>query len=70
MLFRQICGVSLGTVAYSNDGGLSYSYTPIPDPQGFDAAVNAIRITMAGQMAANDLSGAPSFDLIFLARIN
>ncbi len=45
-------GITLGTVSYSYNGGASYSYVPIPDADGFDAAVNAIQITMTGVMAS------------------
>ena len=63
-------GVSLGGVAYSNNGGASFAYVPIPDGDGFDATVDAIQVTMAGQLASMDPLGAPSFDLILAARVN
>ena len=63
-------GVSIGAIDYSDDNGTTYTYTPVPDPEGFDAAVDAIRITMDGQLAPVDPLGAPSFDLIFTTRIN
>ena len=63
-------GLSLGTVEYSNNGGSTYTYVPIPDADGFDDAVDAIRITMSGTMAALDPAGAPSFELRLTARVN
>ena len=60
----------MGAVEYSNNGGASYSYTPVPDADGFDDAVNAIRITMNGTMASFATAGAPSFELRLAARVN
>jgi uncharacterized repeat protein (TIGR01451 family) len=56
-------GVTLAAsgVAYSNDGGSSYAYTPAT---GYDAAVNAVRFAPGGSMAANS-----SFSISFRARI-
>ena len=63
-------GLSLGTVEYSNNGGATYTYVPVPDVAGFDDAVNAIRVTLSGTMAAIAPAGQPSFALRFAARIN
>ncbi|MGI9270378.1 MAG: hypothetical protein ACR2QT_01285 [Woeseiaceae bacterium] len=63
-------GISLGSVEYSNNGGLSYVYVPIPDATGFDDAVDAIRITLAGTLASIDPAGAPSFELRLAARVD
>ena len=48
--------------AYSNNGGSTYAYTPA---SGYDAAVNAIRLTPSGSMAANS-----SFTIRFRVRVN
>lgn len=63
-------GVALGVVAYSDDGGGSFGYAPIPDSDGFDSAVDAVQITLTGQFAGIDPGGAPSFLLILAARVN
>ena len=63
-------GVSLGAIEYSDDGGASFVYTPVPDPDGFDDAVDAVRITMNGTMASFDTAGAPSFELRLAARVD
>ena len=63
-------GVTLGPVAYSNDGGTSYTYSPIPDADGFDNAVDAVQITMSGTMSGVAPAGAPSFELRMVARVN
>ncbi|MEO7178667.1 MAG: hypothetical protein ABIW83_07470 [Allosphingosinicella sp.] len=56
-------GVTLtaANVAYSNNGGASYAYTPAT---GYDANVNRIRISPGGTLAANS-----SFNIKFRARI-
>ena len=44
-------GLSLGSITYSNDGGMTYTYIPMPDLEGFDAAVDAVRIELDGDFA-------------------
>ena len=48
--------------AYSNNNGSTYAYTP---SAGYDANVDALRLTPSGSMAANS-----SFTIRFRARIN
>ena len=57
-------GVSLSASgrAYSNNGGSTYAYSPA---SGYDANVNALRLTPSGSMAANS-----TFTIRFRARIN
>lgn len=57
-------GVTLpaGGRAYSNNGGATYAYTPAA---GYDANVDAVRLTPSGSMAANS-----SFTIRFRARVN
>ena len=57
-------GVSLTAAgrAYSNNGGSTYVYNPA---SGYDAAVNAIRLTPSGSMAANS-----TFTIRFRVRVN
>ena len=49
-------GLSLGTPAYSSDGGATYTYTPVSGgggaPAGYDANVTHWRIPMTGTMPA------------------
>lgn len=56
-------GVSIpaGALAFSSNGGSSYSYSP---SAGYDPAVNAIRFSPTGSMAANS-----SFSVSFRTRI-
>jgi uncharacterized repeat protein (TIGR01451 family) len=57
-------GITLpaGGRAYSNNNGSTYVYTPAA---GYDANVDAVRLTPTGSMAANS-----SFTIRFRARIN
>jgi uncharacterized repeat protein (TIGR01451 family) len=59
-------------VTYSNQagGGAPYTYVPVPDSAGFDAAVRGIRIAPTGSMNAAGASGNPSFTIRFRVRIN
>jgi len=57
-------------VAFSKDGGVTYTYTPVPDASGYDSAVTHIRVYPKGKMAAWSGTGAyPSFTVDFKARI-
>jgi hypothetical protein len=47
-------------IEFSNDNGASYSYTPVPDANGVDAAVTNIRIHPRNQLQGDTGSGAPS----------
>ncbi|MCY0725876.1 hypothetical protein OVW19_29475, partial [Klebsiella pneumoniae] len=48
-----------------DDGSNSFTYTPVPDVNGCDVAVRAIRVRPSGTFAADLGPGAPSFQLRF-----
>ncbi len=50
-------------------GGAPYTYTPVPDANGYDALVTGIRIAPSGTMAAATLTSQPSFTVTFRAKI-
>jgi hypothetical protein len=57
-------------VAYSSVGTSGpWDYPPVPDVNGFDPLVRAVRISPAGVMSAAG-SGNPSFTIQFRVRIN
>jgi trimeric autotransporter adhesin len=57
-------------VTYSSVGVSGpWTYVPVPDANGFDAAVRAVRISPAGIMSAAG-SGNPSFAIRFRVRVN
>jgi hypothetical protein len=45
-----------------------WTYTPVPDADGYDAAVRAVRIAPTGVMSAAG-GGSPSFTIQFRIRI-
>lgn len=46
-------------VAFSNNGGVSYTYTPVPNANGYDSAVTHVRVSPGGALAAAG-AGNPS----------
>ena len=57
-------------VTYSSAGPAGpFTYTPVPDANGFDPAVRAIRVAPGGTMSAAG-SGNPSFTIQFRVRID
>ncbi|MEL6280234.1 MAG: hypothetical protein AAFR28_15325 [Pseudomonadota bacterium] len=58
-------------LAFSNDGGASFTYTPSPDGRGVDAAVTHIRLTPKGEFAAPQNGGAaPGFRFLYDVIVN
>jgi len=59
-------------VGYSiqGGGGPPYTYTPVPDAAGFDAAVTGLRISPTGVMSAASGAGSPSFTVRFRVRVH
>jgi hypothetical protein len=47
-------------VAFSNDGGATYSYTPVPNANGIDPNVTNLRINPKGTFAGDPVAGPPS----------
>ncbi len=50
-------------------GGAPYTYTPVPDANGYDALVTGIRIAPTGTMAAATLTNQPSFAIVFRGKV-
>jgi uncharacterized repeat protein (TIGR01451 family) len=58
-------------VEFSKDGGVTWTYTPVPDANSYDAAVTDLRLSPKGRMAAWSGAGPyPSFTLSFKVRLN
>jgi hypothetical protein len=57
------------SLLFSNNGGTSYTYTPIPDSSGYDANVTNVRIILGGQFAGKTGSGSPSMTLQLLMQV-
>ncbi len=53
-------------VSFSDDGGATFIYTPVPNANGVDPAVTHIRINPKGVFAGNTGGGNPNFDVRIL----
>ena len=56
-------------VDFSNDGGTTWTYVPVPDANGYDAAVTTLRMRPKGAMPGNG-GGNPYFELRFRVKVN
>jgi uncharacterized repeat protein (TIGR01451 family) len=58
-------------VGYSSQpgGAPPYNYVPVPDANGYDANVTAIRIAPTGTLAGASGGAQPSFTIEFRARV-
>lgn len=56
-------------LAFSNNGGASFGYTPVPDPGGYDPAVTHIQVSPKGLFAGSSGSGSPSFTISFRIKV-
>jgi len=56
-------------VDFSNDNGVTWTYVPVPDANGYDAAVTTLRLRPKGTMPGNG-GGNPYFELRFRVTIN
>jgi hypothetical protein len=58
-------GITLVVAAYSNDGGSTWTYTPVSGggvaPAGYDSTVTHVRFTLTGLVAAADVAGNNGF---------
>ncbi|MFV2081328.1 MAG: Ig-like domain-containing protein, partial [bacterium] len=54
---------------FSNNGGGSYIYSPVPDADGYDSAVTHFRVDPEGRLNASDGVNNPNFSIIFRVRI-
>ena len=59
-------------VSYSNQagGGPPYTYTPVPDANGFDPNVHGVRIAPTGPMNGAVGAASPQFTIQFRVRVN
>ena len=62
-------GSSADDLAFSNDNGATYNYTPAADADGFDQAVTHIRVSPGGTFAGDNGSGSPGFEIQYKVRI-
>jgi uncharacterized repeat protein (TIGR01451 family) len=55
-------------VTYSTNG-TTFTYVPVPDANGFDAAITHVRIAPGGTMSAPGAAGNPQFKLFYVMRV-
>jgi hypothetical protein len=58
-------GAPADDLEFSNDGGATWTYTPVPDGSGCDSAVTHLRINPKGTFAADTATPDPSFTMRF-----
>lgn len=56
------------SIDFSNDNGVTWTYTPVPDARGFDGAVTHVRFRPKGAMSAAGATN-PYAEFIFRVRI-
>jgi hypothetical protein len=58
-------GITLVVTSYSNDGGSTWTYTPVSGggsaPAGYDRTVTHVRFTLTGPVAPADVAGSNGF---------
>jgi uncharacterized repeat protein (TIGR01451 family) len=57
--------VGAANIAYSSDGGVNWTYTPVADGTGADAAVTTLRVSPQGVMAGQTGANPPNFSITF-----
>ena len=63
-------GVTVSNIKYSNNGGSTFSYTPVADGLGCDAAITHIKVTTTGTMSCKTSAGEPSFRIDLKTLLN
>ena len=62
-------GNSGDDIEFSNDSGSNYTYTPVPDADGYDSSVTHFRAMTSGAFAASDGINDPGFSFQFRVRL-
>jgi uncharacterized repeat protein (TIGR01451 family) len=63
-------GSTLDDLEFSSNGGATWTYVPVPDASGYDAAVTNVRLRPKGRMAGWSGAGAyPSFTVTFKVKL-
>jgi hypothetical protein len=56
-------------LAFSNNGGASFGYTPVADANGYDSAVTHIKVSPKGIFSGASGSGSPSFTISYRIKV-
>jgi hypothetical protein len=62
-------GSGTDDIEFSSDGGMSYTYTPVPDAEGFDSNITHFRGLTSGAFAASNGINHPGFSFQFRVRV-
>ena len=57
-------------VSFSADGGVTYTYVPAPDAEGFDGNITTVRINPQGEFASASGGTNPTFSLLMKVRVD
>ncbi|MEA3039217.1 MAG: trimeric autotransporter adhesin [Sphingomonadales bacterium] len=57
------------SLSFSKDGGVTFTYTPVPDASGYDSAVTHIRVSPSGSFAGKTGAGSPSLTFQMLMQV-
>jgi uncharacterized repeat protein (TIGR01451 family) len=57
------------SLSFSKDGGITYTYTPVPDVSGYDSAVTHVRVSPSGSFAGKTGAGSPSLTFQMLMQV-
>ena len=60
---------STDDVSFSNDGGVTFTYTPVPDGTSYDSAVTHIRVAPRGIFLGSTCVGSPNFTLSYRVKV-
>ena len=63
-------GSTTDNLEFSNDGGATWTYTPVAAADGYDPNVTHIRVRPQGALAGGGVGGNPWFELRFKVRVN
>ena len=66
---RTVAGQRGRRTVFSNNGGATYNYTPVPNVDGIDPAVTHFRMEASNPFAGNGGSGYTSVRFLFKTRI-
>lgn len=57
------------SLSFSNNGGATYTYTPVPDASGYDSAVTHVRVSPSGSFAGKTGASSPSLTFQMLMQV-
>jgi hypothetical protein len=62
-------GSATDSIAFSDDNGVTYNYTPTPNVDGYDSVATDIKVSLSGSFTASYGNPHPSFSITFWVRV-